>query len=110
MIAIIDLGEKKKVSDISLGCMQDIKSWIFFPKNVKFFGSTDGKKFAFLGEINTTFSDKLEGSFTKDYNLKVSDTKAKYIKVIAENYGTCPDWHLGAGGKTWLFVDELEIK
>ena len=110
LIAIVDLGEKKKVSDVSLGCMQDIKSWIFFPKNVKFFSSNDGKNFTLLGEINTVFSDKIEGSFTKDYNLKISDAKAKYIKVIAENYGTCPDWHLGTGGKAWLFVDEIQIK
>ena len=110
LIAIIDLGKTKNVSNISLGCMQDIKSWIFFPKKVSYFGSTNGKDFAFLGEINTTFSDKLEGSFTNDYSLKISNTKAQYIKVIAENYGACPKWHLGAGGKAWLFVDEIQIK
>ena len=27
----------------------------------------------------------------------------------AKNYGICPDWHLGSGGKTWLFVDEIII-
>jgi hypothetical protein len=110
LIAIINLGEEKEVSSISLGCMQDIKSWIFFPKQVEYFGSTNGKDFAFLGRINTTFSDNLEGSFINNYTLTLSNTKAKYIKVIAENYGICPEWHLGAGGKTWLFVDELKIK
>ena len=35
---------------------------------------------------------------------------AKGIKIKAENYGICPDWHLGAGGKTWIFVDEITIK
>ena len=34
----------------------------------------------------------------------------KYIKVKVENYGICPDWHLGAGGNAWLFVDELTIE
>ena len=57
-----------------------------------------------------SFSDNLEGSFINDYTLKLSKTKTRYIKVKAENYGICPDWHLGAGGKTWLFVDELTIK
>ena len=68
-----------------------------------------GWTFLFLGTINTTFSDSLEGSFINDYTLKLTNTKAQYIKVKANNYGVCPEWHLGSGGKTWLFVDELTI-
>ena len=68
-----------------------------------------GKDFTFLGEINTTFSDSLEGSFINDYIIPLENIKAQYIKLKAINYGFCPDWHLGAGGKTWLFVDEIII-
>tara|TARA_B100001250_G_scaffold3965_2_gene3359 strand:+ start:11371 stop:14232 length:2862 start_codon:yes stop_codon:yes gene_type:complete len=110
LIAIINLGENKEISNINLGCIQDIKSWIFFPKKVSYFSSSNAKDFTFLGEINTTFSDSLEGSFINNYSLNISNTKAQYIKVVAENYGFCPKWHLGAGGKAWLFVDEIEIK
>ena len=56
LIATIDLGKEKHVSSISLGCMQDIKSWIFFPKRVEYFSSTNGINFKYLGSINTTFS------------------------------------------------------
>ena len=39
-------------------------------------------------------------------------TKARYIKVLAKNYGDVPKWHLGApfNGKAWIFVDEIQIK
>ena len=67
------------------------------------------KLIAFLGEINTTLSDSLEGSFINDYIMPLENIKAQYIKLKAINYGFCPDWHLGAGGKTWLFVDEIII-
>ena len=90
--------------------MQDIKSWIFFPKEVTYFASLDGENFISLGNIQTSFPDSLEGSFINDYTLNTSKTKAQYIKLEASNYGLCPDWHLGAGGKTWLFVDEIIIK
>ena len=90
--------------------MQDIKSWIFFPKKVEYFSSTNGIDFNYLGSINTTFSDSLEGSFINDYTIEFQKKKAKYIKIRAINYGYCPNWHLGAGGKTWLFVDELKIE
>jgi hypothetical protein len=110
LIVAIDLGKEKEISTISLGCMQDIKSWIFFPKKVEYYSSVDGKDFTFLGTINTTFSDNLEGSFINDYTITLDNTKAQHIKLKAINYGFCPDWHLGAGGKTWLFVDEIIIQ
>ena len=108
--AVVDLGKEKKISTISLGCIQDIKSWIFFPKKVEYFISSNGIDFTFLDSINTSFADNIEGSFIENYTLRISNTtKARYVKVKAENYGICPEWHLGAGGKTWLFVDELKI-
>ena len=37
------------------------------------------------------------------------NTEARYVKIQLNNYGKCPDWHLGAGGDTWIFLDEIEI-
>ena len=43
-------------------------------------------------------------------NVKLNfRSKARYIKVTLKNYGVCPSWHLGAGGDTWIFLDEIEI-
>lgn len=105
----VDLGKMESIYSIGLGCMQDIKSWIFFPKRVDYFISTDGEKFRKIGEINTKYSDSLEENIIDEHTLKITETKAKYIKIKAQNYGLCPDWHLGAGGKTWIFVDEIII-
>ncbi len=90
--------------------MQDIRSWIFFPTKIEILTSTDNETYTRLSSITNTFSDTLEGTFTKDFIFKTHPIQARYIKVKAENYGVCPEWHLGAGGKTWLFVDELTIK
>ena len=49
------------------------------------------------------------GSFIKDVTAETSGTKARYIKVIAKNYGKCPTWHLGSGGQAWIFSDEITI-
>ena len=35
--------------------------------------------------------------------------KARYVKVVATNFGKCPSWHLGSGGDTWIFLDEISI-
>ena len=110
LIATVDLGLEKEISTISLSCLQDIRSWIFFPKKTEIFTSTDGKIFTLISSITNTFADNIEGTFTKDFTFNKYPIQARYIKVKAENYGVCPYWHLGSGGKTWLFVDELIIK
>ena len=35
---------------------------------------------------------------------------ARYIKIVATNYGILPSWHQGAGGNAFIFNDEIEIK
>ena len=107
---VVDLNKIKPIKSISLGCHQDVRSWIFYPKKVKYWTSLDGEKYNYLGEIKNNFPDSIEGSFHEEFLLKFKKINTRYIKITAENYGICPEWHLGAGGKTWLFVDELTIK
>ena len=35
--------------------------------------------------------------------------EARYVRVVAKNFGVCPDWHLGKGGNAWIFADEIEV-
>jgi hypothetical protein len=46
-------------------------------------------------------------------NLKYScmvNSKTRFIKVVAKNYGLIPSGEPGAGNKAWLFADEIEVK
>jgi hypothetical protein len=55
-------------------------------------------------------SDNSSESIIKQFELKLkTPVEARYIKVRAENYGKCPEWHLGSGGISWLFFDEITI-
>ena len=110
LITVINLGEEKKISSVSLGCMQDIKSWIFFPKNVEFLISNDSINFKSIGNIKTDYSNIKEGAYVNDIKIEIINSSAQFIKVKAENYGILPSWHLGAGGSSWIFVDEVIIK
>lgn len=108
--AVVDLGESIPLNSIRLSCLQDIKSWIWFPRSVEVLISQDGKNFQSIANIENDFSDQEEGSFLKTFDANAKGEKARYIKVKAENYGECPKWHLGAGGTAWLFVDEIIIE
>jgi len=107
--AIVDLGERKKINELSIGFLQDENSWIFMPQSVTFLMSEDGKKYTKIGNIKNAISPKEKGAITKDFSFK-TNIKARYIKVIANNRGTCPDYHKGAGGKSWIFADEILVK
>ena len=107
--AIVDLGKVELVSKVSTGFLQDNRSWIWFPEQVAYFSSIDGISFTKLNSIKNDFSLIQEGSFTKEFEFK-TNIKTRYIKMIAKNFGVCPDWHLGAGGASWIFIDEIRIE
>jgi hypothetical protein len=104
--------QPKMLKEIALGCLEDTKSWIFLPNAVIFEGSQDGIEFEVLGMnklIHTATS--VEPAVRKEFNLPFEKPKEfKKIRITALNYGKCPEWHLGAGNDTWLFVDEIILK
>ncbi len=109
--AIVDLGEIEEIAKVSVGALQDIKSWIWYPKKVVLSISIDGKEFTPLAQLKNDFSDQEYGGFRKDFEHVLKQRKkVRFLKVEAESYGTCPDWHLGAGNPTWLFLDEITIE
>jgi len=107
--AVIDLGSTEQLSNISIGLLQDVAVWIFYPEYVEISWSKDGKKYSKPQRLETGVSQQEMGKLLKRLTLDVK-TKARYIKVHAKNIGRCPEWHTGAGGKAWLFVDEITVK
>ena len=108
--AVVDLGQIQNIHEISAGFLQDQKSWVFMPLEVKFEISTDGKNYISIGKAENDIPEKQMGGIVKEFTIKGFNKKAKYIKLTAENRKICPDWHVGAGGKAWIFIDEIVIK
>ena len=109
--AVVDLGRVELVKKISVGALQDIKSWIWFPKSVKVSFSENNETFKELGIIKNDFADNEYGAFTKEFSKIMHETvHARYIKIEAVSYGVCPGWHPGSGNDTWMFLDEIEVE
>lgn len=110
MEAVIDLGKEQDIKRLTLGCLRDQNSWIFLPTSVTFSLSKNGKDFEEVKTVKTAAIpvEMLEGSEVKDYEAEVNQS-ARYVKVVAKNRGDVPYWHKGAGGKCWVFVDEVVI-
>ncbi|MEO1254994.1 MAG: discoidin domain-containing protein, partial [Bacteroidota bacterium] len=95
-------------STFKIGFLQDENSWIFMPLEVAFYASSDGENFSELGTVKNTVEYKQKGTVLKDFELN-KKVNARYIKVVATNRGVCPPNHKGAGGKSWIFADEIII-
>lgn len=111
--ATIDLQKQIPVSKISVGFLQSINDWIFYPKKIEYFISNDGAAFEKVGEFAYNISSSEETVNTtsiKDFSILLNKKSAKFIRVKATNIKTCPPWHPGKGKKAWLFVDELIIE
>jgi len=76
---------------------------------VEYFISNDGNNFTSAGIVKNTVADKSE-IVIREFGVNLAKTTARYIKVVAKNYGKLPDWHLGAGGDSWLFIDEIVVE
>lgn len=107
--AVIDLKEKTEISTVTAGFLQDARPWILMPKNLKVFVSNDGKKFRQVGCIDSGVSPKDEEVQIHKLNVSFEKTKAKYVKIIAENAGPLPESHISAGEPAYIFIDEISI-
>jgi hypothetical protein len=109
MECVIDLGEERAITTVGLSCLQETKSWIWFPSKIEIQLSRDGKKFAPAATISGMEYQKETAPSVREFeqNLRAS---SRYIKVIAyPAFDVIPNWHLGAGGKPWIFADEVII-
>ncbi len=108
--AIVDLGGLQEINNLSAGFLQDIGSWVFLPEYVEFSISNDGKTFIPVGRVNNNISQSDNKIVIKEFAINVYPKQVRYVKLFAKSIMDCPSWHKGAGGKAWLFVDEITIQ
>jgi len=106
---IIDLDSIKEINTISVGFLQAINFWIFYPEFISVEISENGKDYSNAIVIKNEVPLNHSGSSRQALSFDFEKTQTQYIKVLAKSIGICPDGHKGAGEKAWLFVDEIGI-
>ena len=106
--ALIDLGKEEKISNVVVHCLRETGSWIWQPKNVEVFVSRNGTDFTSVGSTDK-FIIKTRGLETGTMKVQFTATNARYVKVVARNWGDIPSGNPGEGSRAWLFVDEIEV-
>ncbi len=107
--AVVDLGQPTGVRRVACSFLRCQISWIFLPRTVELAVSADGTEF----EVLARFEQEPEPDFrdeTRDFAVGCEPRDVRYVRVRATGLATCPDWHAGAGGKSWIFVDEIAVE
>ncbi|MDR1848021.1 MAG: GH92 family glycosyl hydrolase [Bacteroidales bacterium] len=105
---IIDLGKEDTLRKVSANFIQDANAWIFLPLDVTYSFSNDAKTWFQTTTVPNKFDERLPKII---YSFAYSpNVPCRYVKVEARNRKTLPEWHLSAGEKAWIMIDEVEAE
>jgi predicted alpha-1,2-mannosidase len=110
MDAVIDMQEMRTISQLTVGFLQDVGSWIVAPKEVIIEVSADGNRFTKVFSIENFLPVEDKKVQVKNIEASFTPAAARYVRVRAIQFGKMPAWHEGAGGDTHIFTDEISIR
>lgn len=112
VIATVDLGKAQDINTIEAGFLRDQGSWIFYPTDVEFLISEDGKNFTSVHQEAYDTASINDSIAISNATYNGVGQQARYVRLVAKTLGDVPVWHLGHeyDGKAWIFVDEIIIK
>lgn len=110
ILACIDLEKPTSVHHISCGFLQRQNSWIFMPCKMDIEISDDSLNFTHLASVQNYISPKTEGVLRQRLVFDTDFLQTRFIRIKVHSLGSCPNWHQGAGGKAWIFADEIIVK
>ncbi|SFT43172.1 alpha-1,2-mannosidase, putative [Lishizhenia tianjinensis] len=108
---LIDLDTLVNLERVEISFLQYINAWIFLPQQVEV-DYLDANMKVIASDLVQVNDPALESEYNLEKKTTLAldkESTARYLKLKIKNYGSCPDWHLGSGGKTWIFMDEIEI-
>jgi len=108
-VVTLDLLDTVSVTSVGASFLQDVRSWIVFPTDLTVDASLDGSSWQPAGRVGHEVSDRTDEVVLKDLTVDLDGQPVRYLRLRATNYGQMPDWHPGAGGDSFIFVDEVLI-
>ncbi len=109
--AVLDLGKRTSFNTIAANFLQQSGSWIIQPSTVTFYVSNDGKDWTELKATRTNADPmNMDTAIRTIRFVSKRPLMARFVRLKAVQYGILPPEHNGAGGRSWIFADELIIR
>jgi predicted small secreted protein len=106
----IDMGRNQGIREIAVTFLHDQRSWIFLPERVEFMVSDKNYDFRTVAIIENRSPSDLSEAFIEEFKKDKMKEYGRFVRIRANNRKTCPEWHVGAGEKAWIFIDELVVE
>ncbi len=106
---VLDLSSLQTVDSILISSLYDPKSWIFHPKALVCSVSKDGKKYDAIGKQFVEGDQRTE-PVTRTFIFTASKQAIRFIRFDIQGTKANPRWHPSAGGKSWVFMDEIVVR
>lgn len=106
---VIDLGKKRRITHIGASFLQDTRAWIVLPVDMTVYVSRNGVDFEEAGYIRHDRPAQTDDAFVLELSRESKVKKGRYVRIQARNFGKLPEWHPGAGGESYIFIDEVLI-
>ncbi|HRI21973.1 MAG TPA: FN3 associated domain-containing protein, partial [Panacibacter sp.] len=107
-VATVDLGAITSIQNITIGCLQKYKDWIFLPQWVEFEVSKDGVSFTEIQTLQNPVSIN-EKENIHDFKISFTPLQVRYVRITGKN-NLCPPGHSGEGKPGWIFADEIIVQ
>ncbi|MGB1033200.1 MAG: discoidin domain-containing protein, partial [Flavobacteriales bacterium] len=105
---VLDLQKAQRIDSLSIGCLQDTKPWIMYPSRILVEFSDDGRNWIEAGSAENHVTQEDEEVQIQKLTASVKG-KSRFIRLTVKNPGKLPNWHLGAGNPSWMFLDEINV-
>ncbi len=106
----LDLGEKKKISRITIGAMEDTGSYIFFPKGMEVSVSENGSNYKSVIKKTYPTADAPTPPSLANFSEAFDPVEARFVKVFVKSNLVNPSWHPAPGAGCWIFLDEVIVE
>ena len=107
---VLDLGQPQAIQKVTAGFLEAQAFWIFPPRKIKVATSLDGEKYQPGGVFDVDEASPDDRRYTRDLSVELEGRVCRFIRMKAEGVRTCPEWHKGAGGRAWIFTDEIMVE
>ena len=100
--------------DLEIRLLKDVKSWIALPKGGEMWITLeDGTQWSAMewSESHSTSEEpsSIASVRTSFRPIPRKEQRIAAIRIRLHNPGLLPNWHPGAGGETFIFIDEISI-
>lgn len=107
---VVDMQTPYQLREVSSTYLQDSRAWIMMPTKVEYYFSNNNQDYILVATVNNDVDPKDTKVQVKDFTAQILPTEARYVKIKSYYFGKLPTWHEGAGGESYIFIDEISLK